>query len=87
MYKKEGISEEMYCIRDDDGLILKIAHNYMKLMGIENTQFIITGHIDCYQNEKVYKMLTTHYRLYFTEGKEHVNFMRLYRHDKVKNFI
>ena len=46
MYKKEGISEEMYCIRDDDGLILKIAHKYMKLMGIENTQFIITGHID-----------------------------------------
>ena len=87
MYKKEGISEEMYCIRDDDGLILKIAHNYMKLMGIEHTLFIITGHIDCYQNEKVCKMLTTHYRLYFTEGKEHVNFMRLYRHDKVKNFI
>ena len=28
-------------IRDDDGLMLKIAHDYMKLMGIENTQFII----------------------------------------------
>ena len=27
-------------IRDDDGLMLKIAHDYMKLMGIENTQFI-----------------------------------------------
>lgn len=87
MYKKEGISEEMYCIRDDDGLVLKIAHNYMKLMGIENTQFIITGHIDCYLNEKVCKMLTTHYRSYFTERKKHVNFMRLYRHDEVKYFI
>ena len=28
-------------IREDDGLMLKIAHDYMKLMGIENTQFII----------------------------------------------
>ena len=58
MYKKEGISEEMYCIRNDDGLMLKIAHNYMKLMGIVNTQFIIADHIDCYRNEKVCKMLT-----------------------------
>ena len=81
MYKKEGISEEIYCIRNDDGLMLKIAHNYMKLMGIENTQFIIADHIDCYRNEKVCN------RLYFTEGKEHVNFMRLYLHDKVKYFI
>ena len=66
MYKKEGISEEMYCIRNDDGLMLKIAHNYMKLMGIENTQFIIARHTDrdhphchiVYRNEKVCKMLT-----------------------------
>lgn len=28
-------------IRDDDGLMLKIAHDYMKLMGIVSTQFII----------------------------------------------
>mgnify|MGYP001020328838 CR=1 FL=1 len=33
-------------IRDDDGLMLKIAHDYMKLMGIENTQFIIARHRD-----------------------------------------
>ena len=33
-------------IRDDDGLMLKIAHDYMKQMGIENTQFIIARHID-----------------------------------------
>ena len=33
-------------IRDDDGLMLKIAHDYMKLMGIENTQYIIARHID-----------------------------------------
>ena len=31
--------------RDDD-LMLKIAHDYMRLMGIENTQFIIARHID-----------------------------------------
>ena len=99
-------------IRDDDGLMLKIAHDYMKLMGIENTQFIIARHTDrnhphChivynrvdndgrtisdkndrYRNEKVCKMLTARYRLYFTEGKEHVNFMQLRRHDKVKYFI
>lgn len=99
-------------IRDDDGLMLRIAHDYMKLMGIENTQFIIARHIDrdhphChivynrvdnnghtisdkndrYRNEKVCKMLTARYRLHFAEGKEHVNFMRLRRHDKVKYFI
>ena len=33
-------------IRDDDGLMLKIAHDYMKLMGIVNTQFIIARHTD-----------------------------------------
>ena len=32
-------------------------------------------------------MLTARYRLHFAEGKEHVNFMRLRRHDKVKYFI
>lgn len=99
-------------IRDDDGLMLKIAHDYMKLMGIENTQFIIARHTDrdhphChivynrvdndgrtisdkndrYRNEKVCKMLTARYRLHFAEGKEHVNFMRLRRYDKVKYFI
>ena len=99
-------------IRDDDGLMLKIAHDYMKLMGIENTQFIIARHTDrdhphChivynrvdndgrtisdkndrYRNEKVCNMLTARYRLHFAEGKEHINFMRLHRHDKVKYFI
>lgn len=33
-------------VRDDDGLMLQIAHDYMKLMGIENTQYIIARHID-----------------------------------------
>ena len=33
-------------IRDDDGLMLKIAHDYMKLMGIVSTQFIIARHTD-----------------------------------------
>ena len=99
-------------IRDDDGLMLRIAHDYMKLMGIANTQFIIARHTDrdhphChivynrvdndgrtisdkndrYRNEKVCKMLTARYRLHFAEGKEHINFMRLRRHDKVKYFI
>lgn len=99
-------------IRDDDGLMLRIAHDYMKLMGIANTQFIIARHTDrdhphChivynrvdndgrtisdkndrYRNEKVCKMLTARYRLHFAEGKEHVNFMRLRHHDKVKYFI
>ena len=32
-------------------------------------------------------MLTAHYRLHFAEGKEHVNFMRLRHHDRVKYFI
>lgn len=30
-------------IRDDNGLMLKIAHDYMKLMGIENTQSLSPG--------------------------------------------
>jgi len=36
-------AEDRDRLRDDDGLMLKIAHDYMKLMGIENTQFIIAG--------------------------------------------
>lgn len=33
-------------LKHDDELMLQIAHNYMKLMGIENTQYIIARHID-----------------------------------------
>ena len=105
-------AEDAAMLANDDKLMLKIAHDYMKLMGIENTQFIIARHIDrdhphChieynrvdndgrtisdkndrFRNEKVCKMLTARYRLHFAEEKEHVNFMRLRRYDKVKYFI
>ena len=33
-------------LKHDDELMLQIAHDYMKLMGIENTQYIIARHID-----------------------------------------
>ena len=33
-------------LKSDDALMLQIAHDYMKLMGIENTQYIIARHID-----------------------------------------
>ena len=33
-------------LKSDDALMLQIAHDYMKLMGIENTQYIIAKHID-----------------------------------------
>lgn len=33
-------------LKSDDALMLQIAHDYMKLMGIENTQYIIAWHID-----------------------------------------
>ncbi len=33
-------------LKNDDALMLSIAHDYMKLMGIENTQYIIARHID-----------------------------------------
>ena len=33
-------------LKSDDALMLSIAHDYMKLMGIENTQYIIARHID-----------------------------------------
>ena len=33
-------------LKSDDTLMLNIAHDYMKLMGIENTQYIIARHID-----------------------------------------
>lgn len=104
--------EDSERLKSDDVLMLQIAHDYMKLMGIENTQYIIARHIDreyphChivynrvdndgrtisdkndrYRNEKVCKMLTARYRLHFAEGKEHINFIRLRRHDKVKYFI
>ena len=33
-------------LKYDDELMLQIAHDYMKLMGIDNTQYIIARHID-----------------------------------------
>ena len=39
-------AEDAARLATDDKLMLKIAHDYMKLMGIENTQFIIARHID-----------------------------------------
>ena len=33
-------------LKSDDTLMLQIAHDYMKLMCIENTQYIIARHID-----------------------------------------
>ena len=33
-------------LKHDDELMLQIAHDYMKLMGIENTQYVIARHID-----------------------------------------
>ncbi|RHR53301.1 relaxase/mobilization nuclease domain-containing protein [Parabacteroides sp. AF17-28] len=38
--------EDSERLKHDDTLMLQIAHDYMKLMGIENTQFIIARHID-----------------------------------------
>ena len=99
-------AENAAMLATDDKLMLKIAHDYMKLMGIENTQFIIARHIDrdhphChivynrvdndgrtisdkndrFRNEKVCKMLTTRYRLHFSEGKKNAKFDRLRKHD------
>ena len=38
--------EDSARLKSDDALMLSIAHDYMKLMGIENTQYIIARHID-----------------------------------------
>jgi len=38
--------EDSERMKSDDALMLQIAHDYMKLMGIENTQYIIARHID-----------------------------------------
>ena len=38
--------EDSARLKSDDTLMLSIAHDYMKLMGIENTQYIIARHID-----------------------------------------
>ena len=38
--------EDSERMKSDDALMLQIAHDYMKLMGIENTQYIIVRHID-----------------------------------------
>ena len=38
--------EDSARLKSDDVLMLNIAHDYMKLMGIENTQYIIARHID-----------------------------------------
>ena len=38
--------EDSARLKSNDTLMLSIAHDYMKLMGIENTQYIIARHID-----------------------------------------
>lgn len=38
--------EDSERLKHDDALMLQIAHDYMKLMGIQNTQYIIARHID-----------------------------------------
>lgn len=38
--------EDSERLKHDDELMLQIAHDYMKLMGIENTQYIIARHIN-----------------------------------------
>ena len=38
--------EDSERLKHDDELMLQFAHDYMKLMGIENTQYIIARHID-----------------------------------------
>ena len=38
--------EDSERLKHDDELMLQIAYDYMKLMGIENTQYIIARHID-----------------------------------------
>lgn len=38
--------EDSECLKHDDELMLQIVHDYMKLMGIQNTQYIIARHID-----------------------------------------
>lgn len=38
--------EDSERLKSDDELMLRIAHDYMELMGIRNTQYIIAWHID-----------------------------------------
>lgn len=38
--------EDSERLKHDDELMLQIVHDYMKLMGIQNTQYIIARHID-----------------------------------------
>ena len=38
--------EDSKRLKHDDALMLQIAHDYMKLMGIQNTQYIVARHID-----------------------------------------
>ena len=38
--------EDSERLKSDDALMLRIAHDYMELMGIRNTQYIIARHID-----------------------------------------
>ena len=39
-------SEDSERLKSDDALMLRIVHDYMELMGIRNTQYIIARHID-----------------------------------------
>ncbi len=58
-------------------------HCHIVYNRVDNDGRTISDKNDRYRNEKVCNMLTARYRLHFAEGKEHINFMRLRRHDKV----
>ena len=68
-----------------DALMVEIAREYMRRMGITNTQYIVCRHTnDNVRNVKVCKALTREYGLHFSKGKMNVKRDRLRGKDKMK---
>ena len=80
-----------------DAFMARLAEEYLELMGIRNTQFIVVRHHgmdfdgkvisdsnDFRRNERVTKMLKEKYSLTYSEGKQAVKTEKLHASERVK---
>ncbi|WP_215721413.1 relaxase/mobilization nuclease domain-containing protein [Bacteroides eggerthii] len=72
-----------------DAFMARLAGEYLELMGIRNTQFIVVRHHgsdsnDFKRNERVTKMLKDKYSLTYSEGKQSVKTEKLHVSERVK---
>jgi len=75
-----------------DAFMARLAEEYLELMGIRNTQFIVVRHHGTdnphchivFNRERVTKMLKKKYSLTYSEGKQSVKTEKLHASERVK---